>query len=66
VIVPVIFLFLFPKKYESYRLPLIGIMLLAALVLSLSFRKKYNETREWLKAQPDKAKEEAKEEASEE
>jgi len=58
VIVPVIFMFLFPKKYESYRLPLIAIMLFAALLLSISFRKKYNETRAWLQEQPDPGKDE--------
>ncbi|MDD1704974.1 MAG: hypothetical protein LUP97_07110 [Methanoregula sp.] len=57
VVVPVIFLFLFPKKFEVYRFPLIAGMLLAALLLSLSFRKNYRETRAWLQAQPDKKEE---------
>jgi hypothetical protein len=54
VVLPVIFLFLFPKKFEMYRSPLIAGMLLAALLLSISFRKNYRETRAWHQAQPDK------------
>nr|WP_320162504.1 hypothetical protein [uncultured Methanoregula sp.] len=43
-------LFLFPGQY---RIPAIVIMLVLALVLSISFRKKYLETKAWLHEQPE-------------
>jgi hypothetical protein len=54
VIVPILFLFLFPPRFESFRYPVIAIMLVAALVLGLNFRTSYHETRAWLHEQPDK------------
>jgi len=46
-------LFLFPGPY---RIPAIVIMLVLALVLSISFRKKYLETKAWLHEQPEENK----------
>jgi hypothetical protein len=51
--VSVLFLFLLPERLESYRYPLIAVMLVAAAILALDFRKRYYETRSWLHAQPD-------------
>ncbi len=53
VAVSVLFLFLLPERLESYRLSLIAVMLLAAVIISIDFRKRYRETRAWLHEQPD-------------
>lgn len=54
VAVSVLFYFLLPERFESYRLPLIVIMLVVAALLTLDFRKRYAETKGWLHQQPDK------------
>jgi hypothetical protein len=53
VAVSVLFLFILPARLESYRFPLIAVMLLAAAIISFDFRKRYRETRAWLHQQPD-------------
>ena len=51
VAVSVLFLFILPARLESYRFPLIAVMLLAAALISIDFRKRYLETRAWLRQQ---------------
>jgi uncharacterized membrane protein YhhN len=46
--------FILPERLESYRIPLIVIMLVIAGILALDFRKRYTETKAWLHQQPDK------------
>jgi hypothetical protein len=53
VAVSVLFLFILPARLESFRLPLVAVMLLAAALISIDFRKRYRETRAWLHQQPD-------------
>ena len=53
VAVSVLFLFILPERLESYRFSLIAVMLIAAAIISIDFRKRYSETRAWLHAQPD-------------
>jgi uncharacterized membrane protein YhhN len=50
--------FILPARLESYRIPLIVVMLLAAGLLALDFRKRYTETKAWLDEQPDKKEDE--------
>jgi hypothetical protein len=57
-VVPILFLFIFPSKYASYRYPLVAVMLVAAVILSINFRTRYYETKAWLHEQPDKKKDE--------
>jgi cell division protein FtsW (lipid II flippase) len=57
VVVPVLFLFIFPSRFETFRYPVIAVMLLAALILAINFRTNYHETRAWLHEQPDKKEE---------
>jgi cell division protein FtsW (lipid II flippase) len=40
----------------QYRVPLITVLIILALVLSLHFRKKYHETKAWLDDHADKGK----------
>ena len=54
VVVPVLFLFIFPSRFAAFRYPVIALMLIAALVLAINFRTTYYETRAWLHEQPDK------------
>ncbi|MGA2121000.1 MAG: hypothetical protein ABSG49_03015 [Methanoregula sp.] len=54
VAVSVLLLFILPERLVGYRFPLIAVMLLAAVILSVDFRKHYFETRAWLHEQPDK------------
>lgn len=61
VAVSVLIFFILPERLESYRLPLIAVMLIAAVILSLDFRKRYHETKAWLQEQPDKSDAEGKE-----
>jgi len=58
VAVAVLFFFLLPERFAGYRLPLVAVMLIAAALLSLDFRKRYAETRAWLHQQPDKKEDE--------
>ncbi len=53
VAVSVLFLFILPARLEIYRLPLVAVMLLAAALIAIDFRKRYRETRAWLHGQPD-------------
>jgi hypothetical protein len=62
VAVSVLILFILPERLESYRLPMIALMLIAAGALALDFRKRYYETKAWLHEQPDKSEDERKEE----
>ena len=48
-----IVLFIGPAQY---RIPLIIILILIALVLSLNFKKKYQETKAWLDEHAEKGK----------
>jgi hypothetical protein len=54
VVVPVLFLFIYPARFAAFRYPVIALMLIAALVLAINFRTTYYETRAWLHEQPDK------------
>ena len=54
VAVSVLFFFLLPERLETYRLPVIAIMLIIAAILALDFRKRYHMTKAWLHQQPDK------------
>ena len=54
VAVAVLFFFLLPERFDSYRMPLIAVMLIVAALLSLDFKKRYGETKAWLHQQPDK------------
>ncbi len=60
VAVSILFFFLLPERFDSYRLPLIAVMLIVAALLGLDFRKRYSETRAWLHQQPDKKEDEHK------
>ncbi|MDD4136343.1 MAG: hypothetical protein PHT99_00420 [Methanoregula sp.] len=60
VAVSVLVVFILPGRLESYRFPLVAVMLLAAVALSLDFRKRYHETKAWLHEQPDKSESELK------
>ena len=60
VAVSVLIFFILPERLGSYRLPMIAIMLIAAAVISLDFRRRYRETRAWLHQQPDKKEDEHK------
>jgi len=51
----VLIFFILPERLERYRLLLTVIMLLAAAIISLDFRKRYQETKIWLQEQPDKS-----------
>ncbi len=62
VAVSVLIFFIPPGRLESYRFPLIAVMLLAAIVIALDFRKRYRETKAWLHEQPDTSEAEGKEE----
>jgi Ca2+/Na+ antiporter len=62
VAVSVLILFILPERLVGYRFPLIAVMLLAAVILSVDFRKHYHETKAWLHQQPDKREAERKEE----
>ncbi|MGB7788799.1 hypothetical protein [Methanoregula sp.] len=53
VVVPILFLFIFPQRFAGIRYPLIAVMLIAALILAINFRTAYLETRAWLHEQPD-------------
>lgn len=53
--VSVLILFILPERLESYRFPMIAVMLLAAGAISLDFRKRYHKTKAWLHEQPDKS-----------
>lgn len=53
-VVPILFLFIFPAKLQMYRYPVVAVMLIAAVILSLNFRTRYNATKAWLHEQPDK------------
>jgi len=53
VAVSVLILFILPERLVSYRLYMIAVMLLAAVLLSADFRKHYRETKAWLHQQPD-------------
>jgi len=61
VAVSVLLLFLLPARLDSYRYPLVAVMLLAAAAITLDFRKRYHGTKAWLHAQPDKRETEGKE-----
>jgi cell division protein FtsW (lipid II flippase) len=54
VVVPILFLFIFPSRFVGFRYPVIAVMLILALVLAINFRTNYHETRAWLDEQPDK------------
>ncbi|HEX3002511.1 MAG TPA: hypothetical protein VHN82_09165 [Methanoregula sp.] len=54
VAVSILFFFLLPQRFESYRLPLIAVMLIIAGILTLDFRKRYQLTKAWLHQQPEK------------
>jgi uncharacterized membrane protein YhhN len=58
VAVSVLFFFLLPERLESYRIPVIAVMLIIAAVLSLDFRRRYLLTKAWLHQQPDKKEDE--------
>jgi uncharacterized membrane protein YhhN len=60
VAVSILFFFLLPERFDSYRLPLIVVMLIVAALLALDFRKRYGETKAWLHQQPDKKEDEHK------
>jgi len=60
VAVSILFFFLLPERFDSYRLPLIFVMLLVAALLALDFKKRYTETKGWLHQQPDKKEDEQK------
>ncbi|MFA6333327.1 MAG: hypothetical protein WCX22_10265, partial [Methanoregula sp.] len=45
VAVSVLIFFILPARLESYRLPLIMVMLIAAGILAIDFRKRYMETK---------------------
>ena len=60
VAVSVLIFFILPARLESYRLPLIMVMLIAAGILAIDFRKRYMETKAWLHEQPDKKEDEQK------
>ncbi|MDD1694695.1 MAG: efflux RND transporter permease subunit [Methanoregula sp.] len=62
VAVSVLIFFILPARLESYRLPLIAVMLIIGAVISLDFRKRYRETKAWLHEQPDKSDDKGKEE----
>ena len=55
VAVSVLIFFILPGRLESYRVPLIAVMLIVAGIISLDFRKRYTQTKAWLHEQPDKS-----------
>jgi cell division protein FtsW (lipid II flippase) len=58
VVVPILFLFIFPSRFEGLRYPVIVVMLVLAIILAINFRTTYHETRAWLHEQPDKKEDE--------
>ncbi|MDD1687764.1 hypothetical protein [Methanoregula sp.] len=60
VAVSVLIFFILPARLDSYRLPLIVVMLIGAGLLTIDFRKRYRETKAWLHEQPDKKEDEQK------
>jgi hypothetical protein len=55
VAVSVLILFILPERLAGYRFPMIAVMLIAAGIISIDFRKRYHETKAWLHEQPDKS-----------